>query len=234
MTSNASIHRFLRAAAVGASLLIAGLGAAVAAEDVIVVVPEGAAKPAALSAQVADWRRQLGATNVVWVDSLKRDKPSGFASMAVLNFNDSGQMAAWRKANASALPAPLQVVSADVLAEGGSAPSSAPIYKISYYKPTSSRRDIQAWVDGYLKKYLDVQVANGILTRYAMYLEEGRDGRLLLVLEYTDAAVEQNAEPIKARLSEDIARADSEYARQSELKESLRVTQSWTLAVPTN
>lgn len=234
MTSKARVNRFLRAAAMGASLFVAGLGAAAAAEDVIVVVPEGTAKPAALSGQVASWRKQLGANNVVWVDSLKRDKPSGFASMAVLNFKDSKQLDAWKKANAAALAAPLQVVAADVLVEGGKAPKSAPIYKISYYKLTSARKDIQAWVDGYLKKYLDVQVKAGILTRYAFYLEEGKGGRLLLVLEYADAAVEQNAEPIKEKLSDDIARVDAEYARQAKLKESLRVTQSWTLAVPTN
>ncbi|TWT17457.1 hypothetical protein FQY83_16945 [Luteimonas marina] len=236
MASKARIKRFISTALMGTALFVAGMGAASAgsASDMIVVVPEGTAKPAALSGQVAHWRQQLGASNVVWVDSLKRDKPSGFASMAVLNFKEPRQLEAWNKSGAAVLPASLQVVAADVLARGGSVPTNAPMYKISYYKPTSSRKDIQAWVDGYLKKYLDAQVENDILTRYAMYLEEGKDGRLLLVLEYTDAAVEQHAEPIKAKLSEDIARVDAEYARQSDLKESLRVTQSWTLAVPTN
>lgn len=236
MTSKARANRFIAAAILGVFLIAAGLGAAVAhaAEDLIVVVPEGTSKPAALSGQVAAWRRELGDANVVWVDSLKREKPSGFGSMAVLGFEDEAQLAAWKRANAASLAAPIQVTEADVLTEGGTVPAagSEPVYKISYYGLTSPRADFQAWVDGYLTKYLDAQVEHRILTRYAMYLEAGQGGRALLVLEYTDAATEQGAEPIKEKLSEDIAHVDAEYTRQSERKESLRVTQSWTLAVP--
>jgi hypothetical protein len=225
---------WLAAGMLASALMLAGLGRAHAADDVIVVVPEGTSKPAALSGQVAQWRSQLGAADVLWVDSVKRDKPSGFGAMAVLNFDDAAQLANWRKTNTAALKAPLQVVDADVLTEGGRAPAagSQPVYKISYYTLTAPRQDFQAWVDGYLTKYLEAQHKHGILTRYAMYLEHGQGGRALLVLEYTDAKTEQAAEPIKEKLSEDIAKADAEYTRQFELKESLRTTQSWTLATP--
>jgi len=87
-------------------------------------------------------------------------------------------------------------------------------------------------VDGYLSKYLEAQQRHGILTRYAMYLERGHNGRALLVLEYPDANTEQTAEPIKGRLNDEILRTDAEYARQLGLKETLRKTQSWTIAVP--
>lgn len=227
------IH-WLAASALTTSLLLAGLQAAKAADDLILVVPEGTAKPAALSGNVAQWRSELGAQNVVWVDSVKREKPSGFGAMAVLNFADAAQLAAWQAKNAGALAAPVKATVADVLTEGGSAPAAGtqPVYKISYYTLTSSREAFQAWVDGYLTKYLEAQHKHKILTRYAMYLEHGQGGRALLVLEYTDAKTEQAAEPIKEKLSEDIARVDAEYTRQYELKESLRTTQSWTLAVP--
>lgn len=226
--------RWLAASALTTGLLLAGLQAAKAADDLILVVPEGTAKPAALSGHVAQWRSELGAQNVVWVDSVKREKPSGFGAMAVLNFADAAQLAAWQAKNTNALAAPVKATVADVLTEGGSAPAagSQPVYKISYYTLTSSREAFQAWVDGYLTKYLEAQHKHKILTRYAMYLEHGQGGRALLVLEYTDAKTEQAAEPIKEKLSEDIARVDAEYTRQYELKESLRTTQSWTLAVP--
>lgn len=222
----------LLALALGATSAFAGPGRV--ASDMVVVVPEGTAHPAALSTQVEAWRKALGPDNVVWVDSLKREKPSGFGSMAVLHFPGQAQMAAWQQANAAALAAPLQLSIADVLTQGGKAPpaSAKPMYKISYYTLNSPREAMQAWVDGYLTRYLDAQVDHGILTRYAMYLERNAGGRALLVLEYTDARTEQEAEPIKARLSEDIARVDKEYARQSALKEELRTTQSWTLAAP--
>jgi len=222
----------LLALAFGATSAFAGPGRV--AEDMVVVVPEGSAHPATLSAQVEAWRKVLGPDNVLWVDSLKREKPSGFGSMATLHFNGQSQMSAWQQANATTLAAPLQLTIADVLAQGGKAPAAnaKPVYKISYYQLTSPREAMQAWVDGYLSKYLDSQLANGILTRYAMYLERNAGGRALLVLEYADEKTEQEAEPIKAKLSEDIARMDKEYARQSELKESLRTTQSWTLAIP--
>ncbi|PZQ33398.1 MAG: hypothetical protein DI562_01870 [Stenotrophomonas acidaminiphila] len=226
--------RWLAAGTLATSLMLAGLQAAHAADDLILVVPEGTAKPEALSGHVAKWRTELGAQNVVWVDSVKREKPSGFGAMAVLNFNDAAQFAEWQAKHAAAIGAPIKATPVDVLTEGGAAPAagSQPVYKISYYTLTSSREAFQAWVDGYLTKYLEAQRTNNILTRYAMYLEQGQGGRALLVLEYTDAKTEQAAEPIKEKLSQDIARADAEYTRQFELKESLRTTQSWTLAVP--
>jgi hypothetical protein len=228
----------MNATALATTLFAMGLGNAWAGqgEDLIVVVPENTAKPASLPAHVAEWRQALGAANVVAVDSVKREKPSGFGSMAVLNFGSKAELASWRQANAASLATPLQATVADVLTEGGAAPAagSKPVYKISYYSLTSPREDFQAWVDGYLTKYLDMQLKSGILTRYGMYLEHGADGRALLVLEYTDARTEQEAEPIKAGLSDEIARVDQEYARQLELKESLRTTQSWTLAVPSH
>lgn len=232
------MRRLFTASALALAIFAAGAPVASAGEveDLILVVPEGAAKPASLSADVARWRSSLGNADVVHVDSLKREKPSGFGSMVVLNFDSHDELAAWKRANAKSLAAPLQVKEADVLTEGGKAPAngSKPVYKISYYALTSPREAFQGWVDGYLTKYLDAQVQHHILTRYGMYLEHGKDGRALLVLEYADAKTEQEAEPIKAKLSDDIARVDKEYARQSDLKESLRTTQSWTLAVPAN
>lgn len=237
-TTFARTRHLITVTALAASLFATGLSSAWAGQgnDLIVVVPENTAKPASLPAHVAHWRQDVGAANLVWVDSVKREKPSGFGSMAVLNFQNQAALAAWKKSNTASLKAPLQVIEADALAVGGSAPApgSQPVYKISYYALTSSRKDFQAWVDGYLTKYLDKQVESSILTRYGMYLEQGKGGRALLVLEYTDAKTEHEAEPIKAKLSDDIARVDKEYTRQFELKESLRTTQSWTLAVPAN
>lgn len=237
-TTLARTRNLMNATALATTLFAMGLGSAWAGqgEDLIVVVPENTAKPASLPAHVAEWRQALGTANVIAVDSVKREKPSGFGSMAVLNFDGKAELSSWRQANAASLATPLQATVADALTEGGAAPAagSKPVYKISYYSLTSPREDFQAWVDGYLTKYLDMQLKSGILSRYGMYLEHGSDGRALLVLEYTDARTEQEAEPIKARLSEEIARVDQEYARQLELKESLRTTQSWTLAVPSH
>jgi len=219
-------------------LLVFALNAAMAfagpqkiAQDMVVVVPEGSASPATLAAQVDDWRRVLGDDHVLWVNSEPRTdgKPSGFAAMAILNFPGAVQLN-----NPAALAGPLQLSFADVLAQGGSAPAAgtSPVYKISYYELTAPRANLEAWVDGYLRKFLEAQHQNGILTRYAMYLERGHNGRALLVLEYPDAHTEQTAEPIKARFNDELLRTDAEYKRQLGLKESLRKTQSWTIAVP--
>lgn len=222
----------LLTSALGVSPAFAGPGRV--AQDMVVVVPEGTAHPSAFAGQVEAWREALGPSNVVWVDSVNREKPSGFGSMAVLHFPAQAQMTAWQQANATTLASPLQLTIADVMTQGGKTPpaDAKPVYKISYYALTSTREAMQSWVDGYLTKYLDAQVNNGILSRYAMYLERNAGGRALLVLEYTDEKTEQEAEPVKAKLSGDIARVDMEYARQSDLKETLRSTQSWTLATP--
>jgi len=201
------------------------------AQDLLLVVPEGNKAPATLSSQVNDYRHALSDERVLWVKSLPREggKTSGFAAMAVLNF--PGNVAIH---NAAALSDPLQLTLADTLIQGGSAPpaGSKPVYKISYYQLTAPRADFEGWVNGYLEKFLEAQQQHGILTRYAMYLERGNNGRALLVLEYPDANTEQDAEPRKAKLNDALIKTDAEYVRQLGLKESLRVTQSWTLAVP--
>lgn len=233
--NNKKLRAVLLASVTGMSLLAGSMALAIAGNGkaMVIVVPEGATPAAGVPAQVEHWRKSLGVDNVVWVDSVKREKRSGFASMAVLNFDAVPALQAWRQTS-TVLPAPLQATVADVLAKAGTmpAPGSQPIYKISYYTLESTREAFQDWVDGYLVKYLDAQLENDILTRYAMYLEQGEGGRALLVLEYTDAEAEQGAEPIKAKLSEDIASKDAEYVRQLGLKETLRTTQSWTVAVP--
>jgi nucleotide-binding universal stress UspA family protein len=235
-TSTARSVRSIFAAALLATTGLATMGPAFAADDLIVILPEGASKPARLSADVARWRAELGSADLVFVDSVKRDKPSGFASMAVLDFTSASQMKAWQEANAASLGSPLRAVPVDVLTRGGAAPQAGakPVYKISYYTLTSPRETFQTWVDGYLTPYLDMQLESGILTRYAMYLEDVPSGRALLVLEYTDAKTEAGAEPIKARQHEEYARKNAGYAQLAKLKESLRTTESWTVAVPAN
>jgi hypothetical protein len=106
------------------------------------------------------------------------------------------------------------------------------VFKISYYTLSAPVSEFQDWVDGYLSKYLRVQESAGILSSYAMYLEEGAAGRALLVLEYPDAATEASAEPIKEKLSDELAATDAAYAAQMKKKEKVRTTQSWALAVP--
>jgi hypothetical protein len=169
-----------------------------------------------------------------WVRSLKRDAPSGFQKLSSLGFADEASLQAWRTAHATQLAAPLTLKRARVLTKSDAVASGSDLamFKISYYSLVAPLPEFEKWVDGYLAKYLSAQRAAGILSSYVMYLEEEDHGRALLVLEYPDAATEQSAEPIKEKLSEQLAARDAEYAKLMPLKEELRTTQSWTLAVP--
>jgi hypothetical protein len=169
-----------------------------------------------------------------WVRSVKRNVPSGFERLASLGFPDEKAREAWRASHVAQLQTPLLVKPARVLTRSGNGASRSAraVFKISYYALTAPVSEFQDWVDGYLSKYLQVQESAGILSSYVMYLEEGDQGRALLVLEYPDTATEESAEPIKEKLSEELAASDAVYAAQMSRKEKVRATQSWTLAVP--
>lgn len=169
-----------------------------------------------------------------WVRSVKRKAPSGFERLASLGFPDEKARDSWRASHIAQLQAPIVARTARVLTSSDNDASrfASAVFKISYYSLTAPVSEFQDWVDGYLGKYLQAQASAGILSSYAMYLEEGDKGRALLVLEYPDAATEESAEPIKEKLSEDLAATDAVYAAQMTKKEKVRTTQSWTLAVP--
>jgi hypothetical protein len=201
----------------------------------VITVPEGAATDVSTAGDsVGAALAQESAQDILRVRSVKREQPSGFATMAIASFGDQGALENWQVGAGATLAAPLVVRAAGVMTAGGTlapAPSSS-VFKISYYTLTAPLEAFRAWVDGYLSKYLEAQRSAGILKSYVMYLEEGASGRALLVLEYPDAIVEKEAEPRKAKLGDELARRDPEYARQEALKEGLRTTQSWTLATP--
>ncbi|MGD9597377.1 MAG: hypothetical protein AB7G76_03285 [Steroidobacteraceae bacterium] len=198
----------------------------------ILTVPERSGHSTGMVA--ADAARTGAFVATPWVRRVKRDAPSGFEQMSIFGFPDDRSLEAWRAAHAAQLGAPILSKRARaLLGDGRGAKSSGKsIYKISYYSLTAPVSEFQDWVDGYLAKYLRAQQSSGILSSYMMYLEEGDKGRLLLVLEYPDAAIEASSEPVKGRLSDELAASDAVYAAQMEKKEKLRTTDSWTLAVP--
>ena len=195
----------------------------------ILSVPEGEQAPVSL---VESGTSTL--TGTPWVRSIKGKGPSGFERLSSLGFPDGKAREAWRTDHAPQLKAPMLVKPARLLIGSGrgASHSAKSVFKISYYTLSAPVSEFQDWVDGYLSKYLRVQESAGILSSYAMYLEEGAAGRALLVLEYPDAATEASAEPIKEKLSDELAATDAAYAAQMKKKEKVRTTQSWALAVP--
>jgi hypothetical protein len=205
-----------------------------AAVHLILTVPEGAEAPKDLLHTTTVQPGGGMSVETPWVRSIKRDAPSGFSNLSSVGFADEASLDAWRTAHTSRLSSPVTQKRARVLAKSDSVAtgSALSMFKISYYSLVAPVAEFESWVDGYLAKYLHAQRSAGILSSYVMYLEEGAQGRALLVLEYPDASTEQSAEPTKEKLSEQLAASDAEYAGQMAKKEALRTTQSWTLAVP--
>ncbi|WP_293859617.1 hypothetical protein [Steroidobacter sp.] len=201
-------------------------------QHLILSVSEGLQAPKELLGTLLVQQGAGTSVELPWVQSVKREAPSGFEHLAVLAFADGASLEAWRSVHATQLVAPLSLKQAQVLTKSAAnaSGSASAMFKISYYSLVAPVPKFQEWVDGYLTKYLEAQRSKGILTSYVMYLEDR--GRALLVLEYPDAATEQSAEPIKEKLSEELAASDPVYAQLMPLKEELRTTQSWTLAVP--
>lgn len=202
---------------------------------VVINMPAGKTPPADLPAKAAGWRKDGTVSRALWVDSVTEEKPTpGFAALMTLEFPDKGAHARWAQAESATLAPVASVALAEVLVQEKVAAYDPNIteFKVSYYLPVAPRSEITTWVDGYLKKYLHAQLQTGILVSYVMYLvaDSGEQGRLLLVLQYHDARIAREAEPIKGRLSDELAAKDSRYAELATWKEKLRTTQSVTLA----
>ncbi len=220
---------------IGGSVATTGAGAEGTGETaswLILSVPEGATPARAAIGVPFEKRDEPG--DIPWVRSIKGKARSGFEQLAILEFSDGKAFEAWRAAHAAQLESPVLGTRARVLASSGDRAARSPksMLKISYYSLTVPVSEFLDWVDGYLVKYLRAQRSAGILASYAMFLEEGEKGRALLVLEYPDASTEKSAEPIKEKLSDELAAHDAVYAEQMRRKEQVRVTDTWTLAVP--
>lgn len=201
----------------------------------IIKVPAGQAAPKGLQGKAADWRKAGIVSKALWVNSTVEERPiPGFSALLTLEFPNPQAYASWFELEGSKLPAPLTVDRADVLAweQVVAYDPAITVFKISYYAPKLSRELSAEWVEGYLKKYLHAQLQAGILVTYAMYQEEdtAEKGRLLLVLQYHDATIAREAEPIKAKLNDELIAKDANYAALEKAKDRVRTTQSVTLA----
>lgn len=202
---------------------------------VIIKVPAGQVAPASLRGKAADWRKAGIVSKALWVNSTREEKPTpGFAALLTLEFPDEQAYASWFEKEASKLPAPLSMDRADVLAQEQVAAydPAITVFKVSFYTPLLSRELSAEWVEGYLQKYLHSQLQAGILVTYAMYQQQNTadKGQMLLVLQYHDAAVAREAEAIKAKLNDQLAAGDANYAALAQAKERVRTVQSVTLA----
>lgn len=203
--------------------------------SVIIKMPAGRSAPQDLKDKAADWRKAGTVDSALWVSSSVEEQPTpGFAALLMLEFPNQRSYSSWLQQEGGKLPAPLVVRRADVLAQEKVAAydPSITVFKVSYYTPKLSREFSTRWVEGYLDKYLNAQLQAGILVTYSMYLEHDakEKGRLLLVLQYHDATIAAQAEPIKEKLNDALVARDSHYAALAEVKEKVRVTQSVTLA----
>lgn len=201
----------------------------------IIKVPAGQVAPEGLQGKAADWRKAGIVSKALWVNSTLEERPvAGFAALLTLEFPNEQAYASWFDREGSKLPASLTVDRAEVLTQEQVAAydPAITIFKVSYYAPKLSRELSTEWVEGYLEKYLHAQLQAGILVTYTMYLEEDAadKGQLLLVLQYHDATIAKEAEPIKAKLNNELAAKDANYAALAQAKERVRNTQSVTLA----
>lgn len=203
--------------------------------QVVVNIPAGQSAPADLAGKAAAWRKAGIVSQALWVNSKVEQKPKhGFGSLLTLEFPNKTAYTHWSTTELPKLTAPVVVRRAEVLVQEKVAAydPNITLFKVSYYTPSVSREEAANWVKGYLSKYLHAQLQAGILVSYTMYLEEGAApaGQMLLVLQYHDATIARDAEPIKSKLNAELAAADEEYASLASAKESIRVTQSVTVA----
>src|SRR5690606_16805117 len=138
----------------------------------VVTIPVATTAPAGLRQAIQQGRSDGAITYALWLDATHTDK-AGFASTAILGFDNEQALATWKEDSAASLAAPAQIRQADRLfhVENDGRDSSIAVFQANYMIPKVSHEAFADFSDRYMLKYLDLQHGADILTAYSMYLE---------------------------------------------------------------
>lgn len=200
----------------------------------LVTIPVDATAPAGLREAIQQGRSAGAITYALWLDATHTDK-AGFASTAILGFDNEQALATWQEASAASLAAPTRIRQADRLfhLEKDGRDSSIAVFQANYMVPKVSPEAFADFSHRYMQKYLDLQYGADILTAYAMYVERpdaSGPGRAFMMREHRDQATFDDRNSTKDRLRDELMARDADYKQLEDTAIAYRSHESSTRA----
>jgi len=188
--------------------------------------------PAELIRSVAALYANGGIVDALHLENTQPPEKAGFSSALVLGFKDASALAAWRKSITSLLNPSVEVLLAERLfhAETAGRDSSVAVFQGNFMQPKVNRAGFADFSARYMKKYLELQRQEGILSAYAMYQAEGEHGLAFMMREHTNPDIFANRNPPKDRLRDELMARDADYRQLEDNAIEYRVHLSSTTA----
>lgn len=218
------------------AILVLAAPAFAAPTQVLITLPPGAVAQDDFDEQLAIWRQNGTVATIHLLEAREHvnDKP-GFASLALLEFDNEGAYSTWRAEADRVLKAPLRIDRVDVLAHGELTPrdSNRSIFEVKTYATLVDAKAYAGYVRDYIVPNMENQRGRRVLIRYTMYLaREAADGRPVstLVMEYRDSVAYRKREAIKQEFEAKELASNSSWAQIGARKDGIRRDLTDTLA----
>jgi len=161
---------------------------------------------------------------------------AGFSAALILGFKDERELATWRGANAALLEAPVELLLVERLfhEENPGRDSSIAVFQGNFIQPKVERAQFASFSARYMRKYLELQRQEGILTSYAMYQAHsspgGQPGLAFMMREHANQSIFDNRNPPKDRLRDELMARDADYRQLEDTAIEYRIHLNSTTA----
>lgn len=202
----------------------------------LITLPPGAVAQDGFVEQLATWRQDGTVATIHLLEQGERpDEKPGFASLALLEFDNEDAYTNWRAQADTVLKAPLRVDRVDVLAHGELTPrdSNKSIFEVKTYATLVDAEAYARYVRDYIVPNMENQRGKKVLIRYTVYLARGAsDGKAVstLVMEYRDAVAYRKRAAIKQEFEAKELAANSAWTQIGARKDGIRRDLTDTLA----
>jgi hypothetical protein len=228
-----STRQSFRATVLGAmAVLSTGWAALAEPTAVVMTTPVGEESDASLDALISSWKATPTVTEVLHIRNQAVDSGK-FGDLVAISFASEAAHQAWVSTEQSKIDEDVRVRSARVLTDGEITPrdTNSAVFKINDYEPVVSPEEYDKFADGYIRPLLEGQIAANLMTRYTTYYENGTDGLVWSIYEYTGSDALESAGKIKEGIRANLTETNATYRAFHPIKTSLRNGGGETFAV---
>jgi hypothetical protein len=191
----------------------------------VVLTATRASDAARMPSLLSEWR-QSGVVAAAWLLDSVDSKPSGFASLAVLQFRNESSLERWQKKDAATIGPGIVATQVDMLARGETLPrdSAKAAFAVAQYQVTVSPDKYRQYVEGYVAPEMETLKAQSILTSYFLFVARDRHGapwQSLLLMEYRDPMAFERRASSMAEAREKLS-SNASWKELSDSKQSIR------------
>ncbi|MGD9597375.1 MAG: hypothetical protein AB7G76_03275 [Steroidobacteraceae bacterium] len=171
-------------------------------------------------------RQAPGVLRVAVLSAQPGPEPTGFKSLAILDFKDESSLQQWMQTLGDPC---MQVRQADVLVHDASdsADSAAPssYFAVNHYEALVTPAEYKSYTEKYIVPNMAHQKSTGALLAYTMYLERapaGTNPTAVLVKQYGSPEAQARGEAAKEVYKEEVLLKQPEWKQINDTKKTIR------------